>query len=232
MPYTPTHTFVAGNVIDPLEVEANLDGIDQYTRGDAVAADFAANSFDQTHLMKGQYEPLTNQYKFISGIVGSRVYTTQQQNVTGWSYTTNGMRVPANPQYNWLSNTSINFYLEETSDVLFQWFGAPLLTDLGTSQWRAARFFLTFDGNVKNNSLTKSFSEVLLPYESRLYCSSFWLEKQVPAGWHSLGVKGYTTETEVCLMSWGVTMEAFYQIPAGDPNPPEDPNDPFDPSLG
>ena len=226
------NTFLSGDVIASDKIDENNEDIRLYINNSIQSGDISANTFRPEHIMKGNYRPLTNQYSFVSGLHGGKNYLLSSRQTTGICHTPSGYGVPKDPQYVWLSNGSINFYLEEDADLLFQWYGQPYTTSVDDSNVTAARFYVAFDDDIFYGNLQKTFEEKQRPWRTRNYLSGFHMKQSVPAGWHSFGVKGYTTEAYSIFLAWGFTLEAFYKLPTSPEVPPDIPDVPEDPPHG
>lgn len=231
MALTIPNTFISGDVIAADKIDENNEDIRLYLNNSIQTADIQADSFRPEHIMRGNYQPLTNQYSFVSGLIGGKNYLLSNRQTTGICHTPSGYGVPKDPTYVWLANGSINFYLEEDADLLFQWYGQPYTTPIDDSRFTAARFYMAFDDELFYGNLQKTFNESFKPYRTRNFNSGFHMRKSVSKGWHSFGVKGYTTEAYSIFLAWGFTLEAFYKLPTSAEVPPDIPDVPNDPVV-
>ena len=68
MSYTKPNTFVDGQTLDASDLIGNDDALKKYINQESVTADLKDNTFDTLEIQLGEYQPITNQYDFATGI--------------------------------------------------------------------------------------------------------------------------------------------------------------------
>lgn len=68
MSYTPTTTFVSGNVIAAADLQGNIDGMQSYANGGVVPGDLLASTWcEQQHVVAPEYNATTATLQAVSG---------------------------------------------------------------------------------------------------------------------------------------------------------------------
>jgi hypothetical protein len=240
MPLIIPNTFNAGDTIEANLVQENMNGVQEYVNGKIDTADIA-DGFETRHLMRGEYNPITNQLSLITGIMGGQTYSTAQSTFTGLCAPPSGeWDGTGTVQSNILeqetdvsvANTGITFYMAQAGDVFFQFQGTPLssqvssLKDATKGGYRRSRFYIYLDGVKQSHTMMTTFDESTGPMKCRHPISSFWYYTDLPAGFHTFDIKGFTDTRYSLMFSWSVTLEAWYQLPAGTSNPNNPPDEP------
>ena len=136
MPYTPTTTFVDGNVLLSAQLEGNLDGMKKYLDGGMAAGDLQESSkwVDTRHIMKPVYENASNTMSFVTGFQGgkSRTYPGTLAPLVSRFVTNRLARgTPAltldEAPFNYVQNTTVKIEVPRTCKMLmFQYAVSPI----------------------------------------------------------------------------------------------------------
>jgi len=210
MPYATPNTFVANTVISAPDIQENLDAIQVYLDGGIAIGDLAAAWVDTKHLMRGFYNPISNQFATMTGVTGGESTLCTQSKMTILGSALTGRVSPTAPADKILPGGSVSFYLEKESDVIFQcwiteysdWGIAStdvyhLYIYLDSTRYRATRF------------TTLGHTGALTSYSQRQN-SEFVIVKGLSAGEHSFSLRGYCYDYFMRSVSWGVSFEAYY----------------------
>ena len=240
MPLVIPNTFNTGDTIAANLVNENINTTQEYINGQFVSGDID-DGFETRHIMRGEYNPITNQLNLVTGIMGGQSYSTAQSTFTG---------ICAPPSGEWdgtgtvksniltqetdvsLANTGITFFMPQAGDVFFQFQGTPHSTaksnlkDATKGGFRRTRLYIYLDGEKQSHSMMTTFDETSKPYQTRHPVSSFWYYTGLSAGFHTFDIKGFTDTTYSLFFTWSVTLEAFYQLPSGTTNPANPPDEP------
>jgi hypothetical protein len=68
MPYTKPVTFIDGTSLNAVGINLNDQTLRKYINGEIVQADLANDAFDTPEIQLGEYQPITNEYTFATGI--------------------------------------------------------------------------------------------------------------------------------------------------------------------
>ena len=68
MPYTKPVTFIDGTSLNAVGINLNDQTLRKYINGQIVQADLASDAFDTPEIQLGEYQPITNEYTFPTGI--------------------------------------------------------------------------------------------------------------------------------------------------------------------
>jgi len=240
MPLVVPNTFNTGDTIAANLVNENINTTQEYINGGVETGDID-DGFETRHIMRGEYNPITNQLNLVTGIMGGQSYSTAQSTFTGicsspsgeWDGTgTVGSNILEQETDVSLANTGITFYMAQAGDVFFQFQGTPISTsqsnlkDATKGGFRRSRFYVFLDGEKQSHTLMETWDETSKPYQTRLPLSSFWYYTGLPAGFHTFDIKGFTDTKYSMFFAWSVTLEAYYQLPAGTTNPANPPDEP------
>lgn len=222
MAYTPV-TIPAGAILatNPAGqgVQDNLDKMRNYVDGGVAAADIAADGWVQSkHIMRGHYNPIVNIHSFVSGLDGGQTSSDDQLSFIGDGPTArnNSSGTPPRQAY---PNTTVEFYLEGNADVMFQFSAYPHTPDMDSFNSNySSRLFIYLDETeiVASRALTThvASSAGRVPKQLAHYqnpWSGFYIAKNLSAGEHSLGLRGFTRAKYSFLTKWSISLEAFYR---------------------
>ena len=240
MPLIVPNTFAAGNTIEGSKLDENINSTQQYINGGIAKTDIK-DGFETQDLAKGDYNPQTNQLSLITGPVGGQSYSTAQASFTG---------IAGSPSGEWdgtgtvkgnilsqetnvgLNKTGITFYLAQSADVFFQFQGSPHTTAISNLKdsvkggYRHTRFYIYVDGKKMTSTKMTTWDEKSKPYKTRQFLSGFYLSPSLAKGYHTIDIRGFTDTDYTLLFTWSVSMEAYYQFPAGTQVPIEPPDEP------
>ena len=212
MATTIPNTFAGGDNIDGGKVEANLKAVQKWLNGELLQADISPANIDREHLVAPQYTNTNNTFEFITGVYGGKTYSTSQARLTGLCAepTAKQLAVP-NPTYQWVGNGSISFHLEDSASVLFTIAASPISTTTRSQEVGKSRFFVTVDDAIRPECRFTTNSENPNPSRERNFLSQFFAVDNLQAGYHTIGIKGFTSSDYVLFTSWTITLEAYYK---------------------
>tara|TARA_R110001599_G_scaffold2075_5_gene11146 strand:- start:8822 stop:9475 length:654 start_codon:yes stop_codon:yes gene_type:complete len=216
MAYSPI--TVGTGTIDSSDVQGNLDKMKNYVDGSIVAADLGTTGWcESKHIVRGHYDPITNQHTFVSGInSGYQSRGDEKSFICDGPTSRDG--VVTSPEVNY-PNTTITFELEAPANVMFQYHAAPIsppIPGLTGTPLTEVRIFLDSTKIVSSGAwtFTNDFRVAPLttngPEATTNMWSGFYLAKNLAAGKHSLGLRGLCQGKYTFLMNWSVSMEAYY----------------------
>jgi hypothetical protein len=213
MAYSPTTTFVAAQIMQATLIQDELDAIQAYLNGSVVSGDLSTTPWvEAKHLVKGHYHPVINRMDFISGPCGGKNYLPSGSNLSWLGDGPTQRNAAADSAYVNVPNTTVEFYLEDTADALFQFYGSPVSVypfptgaagDLGN-------LYISIDGvrKVITRTSTRYEADVSL---DRHYLTTFYVIEDLAAGYHSISLVGNINQPYLFLVSWGVSYETWYQ---------------------
>tara|TARA_Y100001973_G_scaffold22377_1_gene33259 strand:- start:1123 stop:1803 length:681 start_codon:yes stop_codon:yes gene_type:complete len=226
MAFTPV-TIPAGNVLatnaSGQGVQDNLDKMKNYIDGGVASADLATDSWAQAkHIMRGNYNPITNSHTFVSGINAGYLSATSEMSFVGDGPTSRG--APAEPQEVSFPNTAIDFFLRSNADVLFQFTAYPItpgsdeVSGSGDSNpLSTASVYLDGDKKSETKVSTRLIhdganrnQDAWLSHNWNVW-SGFFIAKNLAAGQHSFDIRGEVGGRYTFLMNFSVSFEAFYR---------------------
>lgn len=131
MAYVKPATFTGGTSLNASDINLNDQALRKYINGQIIQADLASDAFDTPEIQLGEYQPITNEYTFPTGIdtgnnmgfsVEDRAYFTS--NIKKGRQTDNGLFI-------WTSSyhTGPELYLEQTADVLITFGGTYISSE-------------------------------------------------------------------------------------------------------
>ncbi len=221
MAYTPpSAAFVDGNTIVSADVDANLEAMGAYINGGVVTADltgFPTNPIKQQHLAHGSYNPINNQLQMISGVAGGFNSFSSDRSFIVSAPTARS--IPATPQDMPLQNTSISFYLAQPANVFFNFFVSCVFPPIGTVTPinNYAKISVYLD-DVPFAQTTMSGEREIgggviasnIALHKRSPWSGFYTSPNLGVGHHHIGLRGHCQGHYMMMVSWGVSLEAYY----------------------
>jgi len=126
MPYVKPNTFVDGQTLDASDLNGNDEALKDYINEGVVSADFDDNLMGTEEIQLGDYQPITNEYTFASGIACGYSTSKQESDRSYWTNTIKKGRLNDNNLKIWQSNyqTSPSIYLEDTADLIITFGGS------------------------------------------------------------------------------------------------------------
>lgn len=215
MAFTPT-SFVAGPV-PSATVQENLDGVRDYIDGELIAGDLATDNWVQKkHIMRGYYNPITNTHEFVSGLQAGFAAAEDEYSFICDGPT--GRNNISDPEYNNYPNASFSFYLPEAADVFFEYTAYPITPDLPPNAFDASRAFIFLDETRIADSRAWTYHVAntgpRFPYQlgqCRNPWSGFYVAKNLSAGEHSIGLRGFSVARYSFLTKWSLSLEAYFR---------------------
>ena len=219
MAYTVPNTFSNGTVINSEEITENNDALRNYINGGVSASDISTLTpwVEAKHIMKGLYQPITNQYEMESGLsAGSPVFPFYHPGYFGSQFHKKGGSGRAD-----VPNTHVDFYLVRDATVFFYYTISPrVLAPLDTSSPTNCLISLNVDGSTINTS-QNAFTEqievnnsggadepIVSRYRRRTYSYQYVCE--MTAGDHTIKLVGQSGATSVPLKFYTYSLQAFY----------------------
>lgn len=125
MAYVKPFTFVDGNVLDADNLESNDNALRIYENQNVVANDYKDNAFSTEEFQLGDYQPITNEYCFATGIATGNHTSSTQIKQAYWTSTIKKGRLNDNtlPIWSSLYHTAPAVYIERPAKILIT-FGA------------------------------------------------------------------------------------------------------------
>jgi hypothetical protein len=226
--FTPV---VAGNPVLATDLQGSFNNLQTYINGGAVSGDVAANVFQKHHIVKGTYQPIPNTFNFVSGINGGQNFTGIEEKL---SFLTQSPTLPIGGEIDrkYYQQTALTFYVEKECTAMFQFFACPLVFNYAlsttTANEREATINIHIDGNTNFASKLWTHEEWFAtnPQQRQREFWSNFITTRLGAGFHSIGLEGYTNANNVFLINWGFTVECWHDnraIPNGTlpPNYPQ-----------
>lgn len=126
MPYVKPNTFTDGQTLDASNIKGNDEALKDYANEGIVRADFDNNLMGTEEIQLGDYQPITNQYTFATGIAAGLSVGRQETDRSYWTNTVKKQRLQDNTLKVWQSNyhTSPTLILEKGGDVLITYGGS------------------------------------------------------------------------------------------------------------
>jgi len=222
----PVVAVAGGQAVKANDFMVNFNNAQAFINGGISDATDIDGPFQKHHVVKGAFNVLPNSFNFVSGVTGGQVFTSVEERL---SWMSNGPTAPAGGDVNrlWYPNTTISFYLEEKSDMLFQFFACPLMHDFAGSTTVANER----EGTMNINLDGVSFSDAKLWTTEEWYATEptmrlreFWSGfhmRTLDAGWHHIGLEGYCQSNSIFLINWGFSLECWSDSEnAGENAPP------------
>lgn len=223
MAYAPPVTFLTGTTLQASDVEANLIALKKYIDGGVAAGDLDTKPWvDRTHLMRGRYNPIQNQYSFISGINAGQAYgrvptiAVQQFNggIQQYTYLTKSNSDPlatGNSEFI-VPQTSFTFTLEQASVVYYQFNAFPISFADAVAGQATTELQVVVDGTTEVHSSISYILEetnVSISKVERHLVNTYGLWTSLSAGTHHISIYGSSTATKAIFVAWTLSLEAL-----------------------
>ena len=126
MPYTKPVTFIDGTSLNAVGINLNDQTLRKYINGEIVQADLANDAFDTPEIQLGEYQPITNEYTFPTGIDTGKNMGIDREDRSYFTSNIKKGRQTDNNLYIWTSSyhSAPELYLEQTADVIITFGGA------------------------------------------------------------------------------------------------------------
>lgn len=213
MAYSGT-TFVASTSVSSADLQGNLDGMRNYVDNGVLVADIDTTPWvEAKHLMRGSYQPIVNSHSFPSGLVCGRTSANGDLSFIPDGPTYREGNVPT---YKFYPNGTLDFFLPQSADVLFQFHAVcvPRIVTAATNQKARIKVFLddVSVGSTKMWAWTEqeSVGNVIDDARYRHEWSNFYLAKNLSAGHHTVSLKGYTRNRYAFMVNWSLALEAYF----------------------
>jgi hypothetical protein len=204
MAFVKPYTYLTNTVLSGANQSLNDDAAKKYINQGIVFGDYANSIVDFDQIQSGELQPITNQYRFVSGeVLGQAV----DKEVVNRAYFTSNIRPGRQTSDNpllWqtIYNTGQTLHLSSTADLLIT-FGATFISDAnevtGKGKW-SSKILLRYknassnDWEVIEGTRSYSFEETTAAtVETRLATTT---NLALSNGY------GDTPKTELCLRRW------------------------------
>ena len=217
MAFVKPYTYLTNTVLSGANQSLNDDAAKKYINQGIVFGDYANSIVDFDQIQSGELQPITNQYRFVSGeILGQAV----DKEVVNRAYFTSNIRPGRQTSDNpllWqtIYNTGQTLHLSSTADLLIT-FGATFISDANEvtnkGKW-SSKILLRYkdassnDWEVIEGTRSYSFEEtVAATVETRLATTT---NLALSNGY------GNTPQTELCLRRWSGWTWCVKGLPRG-----------------
>jgi hypothetical protein len=217
MAFVKPYTYLTNTVLSGANQSLNDDAAKKYINQGIVFGDYANSIVDFDQIQSGELQPITNQYRFVSGeVLGQAV----DKEVVNRAYFTSNIRPGRQTSDNpllWqtIYNTGQTLHLSSTADLLIT-FGATFISDANEvtnkGKW-SSKILLRYkdassnDWEVIEGTRSYSFEEtVAATVETRLATTT---NLALSNGY------GNTPQTELCLRRWSGWTWCVKGLPAG-----------------
>ena len=209
MPYNPSHTWVAGERLDAVETQNNLDGLKIYAQ-QTDAAGWNAGAFIETqHIVKPFIDSIRTATHNVSGFYCSQ--TAKGMFVSG-SFVSrfeadNGDRMA-------VPKTSLVLPVARACTIFYQlWAATEAKRDGSSTRGKAyMEVYLdsvSSDASSKRNQMPEQEANTPLACTGRRFVNVYNGISLSTGQDYEIGVSGYGG-TNVQLVNWGFTVEVFY----------------------
>lgn len=211
MAYTTPNLFNPGDTVDADLIQANLNAIKTYLNGNMVSGDIASDEWiRRNHIVRGSYQPLQRQMRFVSGLVGGRNFSVLSEDLSFMPDAPTAANAPTTPTLVYQPNCSFDFYLEEDAYVIFQFYGNPLTISIPTTGaagdeivWR----IFVDDVEISYTEFKTQWISSAPKFEKN-FVQTFWAD-ELAAGSHTISIKGYAEAPYVMLSAWAISFETY-----------------------
>jgi hypothetical protein len=217
MAFVKPYTYLTNTVLSGANQSLNDDAAKKYINQGIVFGDYANSIVDFDQIQSGELQPITNQYRFVSGeVLGQAV----DKEVVNRAYFTSNIRPGRQTSDNpllWqtIYNTGQTLHLSSTADLLIT-FGATFISDANEvtnkGKW-SSKILLRYknassnDWEVIEGTRSYSFEEtVAATVETRLATTT---NLALSNGY------GNTPQTELCLRRWSGWTWCVKGLPRG-----------------
>ena len=210
MPYTPSTTWIAGERLDAVETQDNLDGLKVYTQQTDAAGYVGGAAFIEpqhiikpfidsirtaTHCVSGFYAAQHSRGLFVSGSFMSRFEADSNDR----------MAIP---------HTSLNLPIARACNIFYQlWAATEMRTDGSATRGNGYLEVYLGDLNSLSSQLRSQMPEQAagepLSCSGRRFSNVYHSLTLPTAQTYKIGVAGYGG-ANVQLVNWGFTVEVFY----------------------
>lgn len=120
MAYVKPNNIPSAGVLDADDIKGNDEELKEYINQKITGGDYGTNVFGTEEFQLGDYQPITNEYSFVSGIATGGQVIDQQIDRAYWTNTIKKARLNDNtlPVWTSLYETSPAIYLERPADIL------------------------------------------------------------------------------------------------------------------
>lgn len=218
MAFVKPYNYVDGTVLSGANQQLNDDAVKKYVNQGIVFADYADSNIDFDQIQSGELQPITNQYRFVSGeVLGQAV---DKETVNRAYFTSNiktGRQTAVDPLiYQSIYNTGQTLYLSSTADILIT-FGATFISNenevQGKGKWDS-KISLRYRDSTSNNwetiegTRSYSFEETTAVTAAPISATD---ESLLLANGYGDGVEAY-----YCLRRWSGWTWVVKGLPAGE----------------
>ena len=224
MAYTPSKTWVSGDVLTASDLQGNLDGVKNYSHN-VVAADLKATQWvDTKHIMPGVIDAQTTVTNNCSGLFGGQQHSWQTLNytfLTRWNTT----RSAGTTRYLIIPETSFTIDVGKPATMFYQWWIQGQARDDGYGSAAALSPTVIF---ASTGGATPTSTHII-PEQAQAvnivgapvginvgvnisgtrYLSGFMIADGTSTSF-AVGLRGNSENGQCAIFSWGVSIELFY----------------------
>lgn len=217
MPFVNVNTFAPGDVVDADLIQENLDAIKAYLNGGVVAADLESkNEWIRTnHLVRGRFNPLNGQMKFISGLVAGNTFSVFSNELGLLPDAPTSANSTTNPDLVFQPNCSFDFYLPQDAYCMFQFYGSPIsmsLAGTGTALDQFVWRIYVDDVEIPQTEFKTQFLAGTSARNATAFLNQYWADT-LAEGTHTISIKGYAEAPYNIMTAWGISMESWNYRP-------------------
>lgn len=214
MAYVPLKTWADGDVLLAADLQGELDNVRTYVSKVEETAFVDGPFIDSKHVVRGEYDPVTNQARMVSGIYGG----TQSLNNTRFTYGTgyNTRKFSTQDVWEYVPLTSLTLEVRRPVSVLINWWASVRSSDdTSSSPPTGVGEIRLFIGNpgFRTGELCRVveddfFTGDLMYRNYRSIPGGFFMD-DFPSGTYEVGLCAQATAAKVMFHAWGLSVEAF-----------------------
>lgn len=211
MSYTKLKTWANGDIILAADVQGELDNVRSYIAQMTSNEVESSRWVDTKHVMRGDYNAVTNQAQFVSGLYAGQKTLFD----TGFTYgTTYNTRRVGSGAWEYMPLTSLTLEVRRPMSALMTWWSTPITYDNQSAGAQGETEIRLYIGNksLRYGEPCKSLEELgtlTAPAESRYFLSGFHMVDYNSMGIYEIGLATQSTTSKTRLHSWGISFEAF-----------------------
>ena len=125
MAYVKPNTFVTATALNASDIVGNDEALKLFLNQQSVSTDLANDAFSTAEIQLGEYQPITNEYTFATGIDTGKAVGTEIEDRAYFTSNIKKNRETDPTLFVWTSafHTGPHFTLEREADVLITWGG-------------------------------------------------------------------------------------------------------------
>jgi len=169
MAYVKPNTFVTSTALNASDIVGNDEALKIFLNQQSLTADLAVDAFDTQEIQLGEYQPITNEYTFATGIDTGKAVGTEKEDRAYFTSNIKKNRSTDPNLYIWTSSyhTGPHLTLERTADILITWGGTYISNSNTNSSPAVGSGF--WDSQVKLGYVVDDGSALTFVEQSRSY---------------------------------------------------------------